>query len=239
MKNLLLGLALAAALAGCSRVGSDTLNIPVGTDVSIQKKDGAGVEGRVVEVNTEQIVVESKEGLRTPVPRAQIATIKALTALVEKPAEQAKAAAEDAKTAAAALSPEKATAPATTGEAPAAPAAPRPPAAPRVDDTAASTPKPLEFREVTVPAGTVLRVTLTTPVASDTSNVEDAVRGTLTSTSAGTYSVTATVSDGALSAIGAGKLTDGRARAHLKSNGRATSGSATPVRHPPGAALRN
>lgn len=179
MKNLLLGLALAAALAGCSRVGSDTLNIPVGTDVSIQKKDGAGVEGRVVEVNTEQIVVESKEGLRTPVPRAQIATIKALTALAEKPGEPAKAGAEEAKTAAAALSPEKATASATTGEAPAAPAAPRPPAAPRADDTAASTPKPLEFREVTVPAGTVLRVTLTTPVASDTSNVEDAVRGTL------------------------------------------------------------
>ena len=45
--------------------------------------------------------------------------------------------------------------------------------------------------------------------------------------------------DGALSAIGAGKLTDGRARAHLNSNGRATNGSATPVRHPPGAALRN
>ena len=44
MKNLLLGLALAAALAGCSRVGSDTLNITVGTDVSIKKKDGAGVE---------------------------------------------------------------------------------------------------------------------------------------------------------------------------------------------------
>jgi hypothetical protein len=173
MKNLLLGLALVAALAGCSQPGSDTLNIPVGTDVTIQKKDGAGVEGRVVEVNTEQIVVESKDGVKTPVPRAQIASIKTLTALAEKPADQPSAAVEEPKPAAEAKT---AAEKATSGEAPAAPKAPT---APRADDIAKSTPKPLEFREVTVPAGTVLRVTLTTPVASDTSNVEDAVRATL------------------------------------------------------------
>jgi hypothetical protein len=41
-------------------------------------------------------------------------------------------------------------------------------------------PKPT-FREVVVPAGTTLKVRLTTGVASDTSAVEDAVRGTLES----------------------------------------------------------
>jgi hypothetical protein len=35
------------------------------------------------------------------------------------------------------------------------------------------------LREVTIPAGTSLAVRLTTPVASDTSKVEDTVRGTL------------------------------------------------------------
>jgi hypothetical protein len=35
------------------------------------------------------------------------------------------------------------------------------------------------YREVTIPAGTVLPVALTTPVASDSSRVEDSVRGTL------------------------------------------------------------
>jgi hypothetical protein len=44
----------------------------------------------------------------------------------------------------------------------------------------ADPPKP-QFREVTLPAGTALSVRLTTPLASDTSNVEDNVRGTLTS----------------------------------------------------------
>ncbi len=39
-------------------------------------------------------------------------------------------------------------------------------------------PKP-QFREVTIPAGTSLNVKLSTPIASDTSNVEDEIRGTL------------------------------------------------------------
>jgi hypothetical protein len=38
-----------------------------------------------------------------------------------------------------------------------------------------------EYREVTIPEGTTLSVTLETPVASDTSAVEDAVRGRLRS----------------------------------------------------------
>jgi hypothetical protein len=43
-----------------------------------------------------------------------------------------------------------------------------------------ATPEP-QFDEVTIPSGTALAVTLSTPVASDTSKVEDPVRGTLSS----------------------------------------------------------
>lgn len=39
---------------------------------------------------------------------------------------------------------------------------------------------PAKFQEVTIPVGTVLTVRLSTAIASDTSKVEDAVRGTLT-----------------------------------------------------------
>ena len=56
-----------------------------------------------------------------------------------------------------------------TAAAPAAPAAAPKPSAP---------PAP-RFREVTIPSGTTLALDLTSTVASDTSNVEDAVRATL------------------------------------------------------------
>jgi hypothetical protein len=61
--------------------------------------------------------------------------------------------------------------PASATEAPAASAAPA---------AAARAPEPPKFHEVTIPSGTVLSVKLNTPIASDTSKVEDAVRGSLT-----------------------------------------------------------
>jgi hypothetical protein len=179
MKKLVIGIALTLALSGCAGGGSDAFDIPAGNDVTVQKKDGVRVEGRLVEVSAEHVVVESKDGVKMSVPRGQVASVKALTAIGERPdaAAPAGAAAKDAKDAAA-----RAAAGATTGEAPAAPAAPaRPeaPAPPQRDDRTEPSARTPEFREVTVPAGAVLRVALTTPVASDTSNVEDAVRGTL------------------------------------------------------------
>jgi hypothetical protein len=60
------------------------------------------------------------------------------------------------------------TAEATTPPASAPPAEPAPPPPPEPT-----------FREVTIPADTSLTVKLTTPIASDTSNVEDPVSGTL------------------------------------------------------------
>jgi hypothetical protein len=60
----------------------------------------------------------------------------------------------------------------TAAARPATPAAP----APRAE--AAAPPEP-RFRELTIPAGTTLHVTLATAVASDKSQIEDEVRGTL------------------------------------------------------------
>ena len=48
-------------------------------------------------------------------------------------------------------------------------------------NTAASRQRKAEWREITIPAGTILKVNLNTSVASDTSRVEDRVRGTLRS----------------------------------------------------------
>ena len=140
MRRLFSALALAViAVNGCSK--GQALEVTKGSDVTLQKKDGVTVAGRLVEVDRDRVVVEKPNGEKTPVARAEIASVRA-----------------DVKT------PEPA---------PSAPAAERAAApAERVD------PAP-EYREITIPAGTVLPVELQTAVASDSSNVEDPVRGTL------------------------------------------------------------
>jgi hypothetical protein len=74
---------------------------------------------------------------------------------------------------------------ATSGAAAAAPNSTAPSAAPKAEEAKkdaapAADPTPA-FREVTIPAGTMLKLNLTTGVASDSSKVEDAVRATLRS----------------------------------------------------------
>jgi hypothetical protein len=167
MKKLAILLGIALTLGGCGK----TETYPVGTDVSVAKKDGANVAGKLVEVKPEQIVLEARDGAKTEVPKSQIASLKPMTTIPEPPR------AADAKpTAASAESP----AGVKEGTAPPPPVAPEPPRAPRPDDTAtAAVPKKPEFREVTVPSGTTLSVTLGTSIASDTSKVEDPVRATL------------------------------------------------------------
>lgn len=155
MKNLVLFVGLTVALAGCAR--KDSLEIPTGSDVTVQKRDGVAVTGRLVEVKPEQVVVETRDGTKIPVPRSEIASLRSLSVKADPGA----------------------AAVATTG----APAAPAPEADKDKGDARNPVaklldPKP-EYRELTVPAGTVLALALTTPVASDTSNVEDAVRATL------------------------------------------------------------
>ena len=141
MKKLSVALTLAAALgAGCSK--GQALEVTAGSDVTLQKKDGVTVAGRLVEVKPNQVVVETRSGEKTAVPRADIAS---LTADVKAPDP--------------------------------APAADAPKAA--ADPASAPVQRAPEFREVTIPAGTLLALELQSAVASDTSNVEDAVRATL------------------------------------------------------------
>jgi hypothetical protein len=154
MKNLVLVLGLTVALVGCAR--KDSLEIPTGSEVTVQKRDGVTVAGRLVEVKPEQVVVETRDGARIRVPRSEITSLRSLSV---EPAKADSAPAVVATTGAEAdKDKEKA----------------RNPVAKLFDR------KP-EYRELTVPAGTVLSLALTTPVASDTSNVEDSVRATLRS----------------------------------------------------------
>lgn len=150
MKNGAIALALAAALtAGCSN-GQAAYEVPAGSDVTVQKKDGVTVSGRLVEVQAERVVVEAPDGGRTIVRRSDISSLRAAA----KPSEPVAA--------------DRATLPEPPVREAGAPKAPE-----RVFDR-----RP-EYREVTVPAGTVLPLELTSTVASDASNVEDPVRATL------------------------------------------------------------
>ena len=143
MKKLSLALALAAALAGCSK--GQALEVTTGSDVTLQKKDGVTVTGRLVEVKPDRVVVETRNGEKMPVQRSEIATLSA-----------------------------DANAVGSTGTAPVS-----------SDDQKARNPiakafdRTPEYREVTIPAGTLLPLDLQTGVGSDTSRVEDPVRATL------------------------------------------------------------
>jgi hypothetical protein len=152
MKQISLALAFAAmSVVGCSdsQAKSPALEVKAGSDVTLRKTDGVTVTGRLLEVQPNQIVVETRNGEKTRVPRAQIASVQA---------DVRPEAAADAK---------------PTGEPADAVGSPEP----RADGTAGKAgPK---YREVTIPSGTVLPVELQTAVASDTSRVEDAVRATL------------------------------------------------------------
>jgi hypothetical protein len=154
MKKLAVILTLAVAAVACSR--GDALEIPAGSEVTVQKKDGVMVAGRLVEVKSEHVIVEGRDGVKMTVPRQDIAELRA-TPLVET---------------------DKTAPVATTGDrGPSAPAGAETSAAPATN-VAEADPLP-RYREVTIPAGTVLPLTLRTSVGSDTSHVEDAVRATL------------------------------------------------------------
>ena len=165
MKKLAIVLGFTFALAGCAKNDA----YPVGTDVTVEKKDGATIAGKLVEVKAEQIVLEAPDGTKSEVSKAQINSLK--------PAVNVPRAA-DAKPAITAESP-------ATGKDASAPppVAPEPPRAPQPGESSKTAvepaPKKPEYREVTVPTGTTLSVTLGTSVASDTSKVEDSVRATL------------------------------------------------------------
>lgn len=157
MKKFVLILMLAATAGACSR--GDAFEIPEGSDVTVQQKDGVTVVGKLVDVKPDLVIVEGRDGVKTTVARSQIAELRA-TPIVEVEAPRA-------------------TPVEPAGDATAAEVSRRDggPSAPTAVEAAAD-PAP-RYRDVTLPTGTVLPLTLRTAVGSDTSNVEDAVRATL------------------------------------------------------------
>jgi hypothetical protein len=178
MRKLLIVLSLAAALGACAN--KNALDIPTGTDVTVEKTDGVTVAGRLVEIQPDKVIVESRDGVKTSVSRTLIASIHptpAAAAMVAAAAVDERKTTTPSPAAAEALAPAAALVandnPATASDA-------RPAV---IDDRATATAgiadrKP-EYREVTLPAGTTLTVTLTSMVGSDTSRIEDPVHGTL------------------------------------------------------------
>jgi hypothetical protein len=147
LTNLFAALAFISSVA-CTQGSASALEIPAGSDVAVQKKDGVTVAGRLVEVKPELVVVEGTDGAKTEIPRVQIAEVRAVPpAPPSAIKDDAAAAPSGTKRAAASESSSEASAPA--------------------------------YREVTVPAGTVLPLDLKSSVASDTSSVEDRVTATL------------------------------------------------------------
>jgi hypothetical protein len=159
--SVILGVVVLAA-AGCSQDRAPSLEVRPGSTVSLQKKDGVTVSGRLIEVKPEHLVLETSSG-RTEVRRADVATLKS----------ESTAAVNDVR---------------SSSDQPVGSmgSAARPPvelvnATREVEsaDPEKNVRKSVEYREVTLPAGTVLPIALTTTVGSGTSHIEDTVRGTL------------------------------------------------------------
>jgi hypothetical protein len=212
MRHLIVVLALTAGLASCAR----TETYPLGTDVTVVRNDGTSVSGRLVEVKSDRLVVQRRDGGNTEVLKSQITSLKAATSAAAEPSPTAEAKPAEAPAAA----PPAPVAPPAAAEATPPPAVatslaaskPRPTAAPKsnavahaedkspspdahvapapaaldVKEAAPPPPPPPpppvpEFRELTINSGATLSAILTTPLASDTSKVEDTVRATLKS----------------------------------------------------------
>jgi hypothetical protein len=145
-----LAIAVAAGATACS-TEPDALQIPTGTQVSLEKTDGVTVAGTLVEVRAQEVVLAAPDGRTTRVPRREIRSLK--TAALGPP----EGAAQAQKQAAGRPQPD------TVARRAAAPAASR-----------------AAFEEHQVAAGTSLPIELRTPIASDESHVEDEIRGRLT-----------------------------------------------------------
>jgi hypothetical protein len=154
-----LSLALTVVAGACSQDKKAGLEIQPGSEVTLEKKDGVKVAGRLVEVQPDQVIVETRGG-RTAVARQDIAALRANAAAMPDRAS----------------GPAAGTAPVGSTGTPAPDRADPP--VPVERQTAPKVRVP-EFREVTAPAGTILLAELATPVSSETSKVEDPVRATL------------------------------------------------------------
>jgi hypothetical protein len=153
-------------LGACARASSDADKMQPGTPVTVTMRDGSIVSGRLVETKADAVVVDPFEGgeWRT-LPRNQISSLTAQppAAGQAQPAAQAPPAGQIGS-----ATPQAAPVPSNRAE----PSGGRPRA--NASPAPAAPPEPA-FREVTIPAETLLHVRLDTKVASDTSRVEDRV----------------------------------------------------------------
>ena len=78
----------AAILAGACAKESASLEIKPGNTVSVEKKDGVVVVGRLVEVKPEHVTVDTSTG-RKEIARADISTFRADESAVSTPAQPA------------------------------------------------------------------------------------------------------------------------------------------------------
>jgi hypothetical protein len=155
IRRLVLLVGCALLLTAC---GGSAIEIPAGSDVTIEKRDGVEVRGRLVDVQPEQIIIDSG-GVRTEVPRREIRSISATSLEVVRQGRDG----ETRETAG------------TTGS------------GPNAGDETGDTRNPLarlfdrgpEYHEVTIPAGTLLPASLQSALASDATRVEAPVRATL------------------------------------------------------------
>lgn len=82
--------AVAILASGCSREPSG-LEIQEGSEVSIERKDGKTVSGKLADVRDEEVVVESRDGQTTRIPREQIKSLSAVPAAPKPAASEAQA----------------------------------------------------------------------------------------------------------------------------------------------------
>lgn len=174
MRRLLAFAALMSVVApaGCAE-RPEALAIEPGQDVRLVTSRGASVSGRLVDVRPDTLVLETADGVRTEVRRSDISRLT-IESTAHPPVSESPAA--------------RAVAP------PPAPVTHTATAArPRTSDRGAGAqtgytvgpasrepapPAPI-YRELTLPAGTVLHLELVNAVGSETSRVEDPVRATL------------------------------------------------------------
>ena len=173
-KLILSSLALIAtvAFAGCERSNNVLDRIPAGSQVTVSTTRGTTLSGQLAETRSDALVIRAANGAATTIPRAEINSVTVSTAEAGTPTPSSTAPAPSAPATAAPLRAAGQPAgaggesiPAGGGEGTSAPAAAGEPIA--------------RWREVTVPAGTVLPIRLEESVASDRSRVEDAVSATL------------------------------------------------------------
>ena len=84
MKKLVVLVVALALTSACAR-DSASLEIKAGSTVTVEKKDGVVVAGRLVEVKPEHVIVETAAG-RREIARADIASLRADTAVTTAPA---------------------------------------------------------------------------------------------------------------------------------------------------------